>query len=179
MNYSDLPPDVLDRLQHWLDGVTKRKDGHLLFLLPLRRSGQPLSATCVHGRTVNVNARRFLWVQAGKPLSGGEILSPCCGEPACVDPAHARKMTRSDLSRRTAQRMTPARRVQLLKAAARKRKLDDQQQAELMAWDGGWKSAVEHFGICKTTYYEIRNANRSPLSADPMASMAAQLRRAA
>ncbi len=179
MNYAKLPNDVRSKIQLWVDGVTRWDGDCLLFLLPLKRKGQAVSGTAVGGVNYNIVLRRWTWVAAGKSLSARDCLLSKCGNPACVAPGHAQKVSREELTNRMRRVSSSAKRAQLLHLGAKRRKLSDEQEREVMAWTGTYKAAMEHFGISRGLYFDIRKGKRRAAAGSPMLMMAQELRRAA
>lgn len=179
MNYKNLPADVRAKIQLWADGVTRWDGECLKFLLPLKRGNRPTSGTSVDHVRYNVDVRRFLWVQSGRTLKTSEILRPTCGDCSCVAPAHTRKVTRSQVSSKTARTMTAAKFAQIMRLAQARRKLSAAQEMEVLGWNGSFREICNRLGISRTTYFSIRSGHRSAPIRDPMTAMVAGLRRAA
>ena len=177
MRYADMTPLVRSRLQLAVDGCTRREDSHLIYTGNLPKGRPPTLVTSVLGVPITLSVRRFLWLQSRRPLQDCEVLRYTCGEPACVNPKHAKAYSMQENGRISGRISSPARKAACRRAGKLAQKLTDAQRLEVMQWEGPFKKAMEHFGISQTMYFRIR-AGRS-LGSDPLSAMTRQLRRAA
>lgn len=177
MKYPDMTPLVRSRLQLAVDGCTRREDSHLLYTGSLPKGRPPTLVTSVLGLPVTLSVRRFLWLQSGRPLQDSEVLRYTCGEPACVNPRHAKAYSLQENGSISGRISSPARKAACRKTGKSAQKLTDAQRMEVMQWEGPFKGAMEHFGITQTMYFRIRSGRC--LIADPVFAMTKQLRRAA
>lgn len=179
MKFADMSEAMRERAGLQVDGMTRQEGDCLVFLGALQGSKPPTTGTSLSGQRFTLNVRRFLWECAGKSLPDGFVLIRVCPNPRCVAPAHSRCVSRAEAGSRSGKIITPKRQAQILRLAASRAKLTPEQRRAVLAWEGSWREAIEHFGISRELYYRTRRGGHRGLIADAMQSMVAQLRRAA
>ena len=65
--------------------------------------GRPIKAVAAR----QVPAQRWLWQLLFGPIEKGFVISPSCGDPACVSPHHMRLMTQSEVQGDYSSPLTP------------------------------------------------------------------------
>jgi len=134
--------------------------------------GRPVGQIKRHGRWVTINLRSSIARAHGMEVSLQVRTVMTCGNALCMDVAHMRSQSMSEILRRAAERDKSgwqgiARRAKL-SAHARQRfgKLTPEAVADIRTKAEPVAAYMARYGICKTTVSEVRSGHTHALELD-------------
>jgi hypothetical protein len=112
-----------------------------------------------------------VWLKKGKRPRGflHEVYRPSCGHDDCVNPAHMKRHTKSEMASRPA---TVLQRANIAKARRKQSKIPDEVVQEIKEADGPGRDIAEKYGISQQYVSMIkRGLYRREYTANPFAGL--------
>jgi hypothetical protein len=85
--------------RRWLGRIDETSGGHWPWPGQLGSDGSPICQVGVEGKQIGWRAGRLLWTVLVGPIPDGFVVRRTCQRDGCVNPAHARAMSRVELGR--------------------------------------------------------------------------------